>query len=38
MNAFWVACLSVGVPLAAIGLYSLQVRLEQWDHDRHAED
>jgi hypothetical protein len=33
-----VAGISICVPLAAIGLYSLQVRLEQWDHDRHAED
>lgn len=29
---------ALGVPLVAIGLYDLQVRLEQWDHDRHAED
>lgn len=38
MNAFWVVSISVCVPLAAIGLYNLQARLERWDHDRHAED
>jgi hypothetical protein len=38
MNAFLVVGISIVVPLAAIGLYSLQVRLERWDHDRHAED
>ena len=38
MNVFLVAGISICVPLAAIGLYSLQARLERWDHDRHAED
>lgn len=38
MNALLVVCISVSAPIAAIGLYSLQVRLEQWDYDRHAED
>jgi hypothetical protein len=38
VSALWVVGISICVPLAAIGLYSLQVRLEQWDHDRHAED
>lgn len=38
MNMLLVVGISICVPLAAIGLYSLQVRLEQWDHDRHAED
>ncbi len=38
MNPLVVAAISICVPLAAIGLYSLQLRLEQWDHDRHAED
>ena len=32
------ADLSVGAPLAALGLYDLQLRLERWDHNRHAED
>ena len=30
--------LLVGVPLAALGLYTLQNRLERWDQKRHAED
>lgn len=38
MSTFVVVCISICAPLAAIGLYSLQVRLERWDHDRHAED
>ena len=38
MNAALVLGISVCVPLAAIGLYTLQARLERWDHDRHAED
>jgi hypothetical protein len=38
MNALLMLCISVGTPLAAFGLYELQVRLEQWDYDRHADD
>jgi len=38
MNTALVLGISVCVPLAAIGLYTLQARLERWDHDRHAED
>jgi hypothetical protein len=38
MNALLVVCISITAPLTAVGLYSLQVRLEQWDYDRHAED
>ena len=38
MNALLVVCMSVSAPLAAVGLYNLQVHLERWDHDRHAED
>lgn len=38
MNMLLVAGISICVSLAAIGVYSLQLRLEQWDHDRHAED
>jgi hypothetical protein len=30
--------IGLGVALVAIGLYDLQTRLEQWDHDRHADD
>jgi hypothetical protein len=38
MNTLVVACISISAPLIAIGLYSLQTRLEKWDYDRHAED
>jgi hypothetical protein len=31
-------CASFGTALAALGLHDLQLRLERWDHDRHAED
>ncbi len=30
--------MSVGTPLAALGLYDLQARLERWDYNRHADD
>ena len=38
MNALLMLCLSLGTPLAALGVYELQTRLEQWDYERHAED
>jgi len=38
MSALLLMCVSVATPLAALGLYELQTRLERWDHDRHAED
>ena len=38
MNALMMICMSVGTPLAALGLYDLQARLEQGDHNRHADD
>jgi hypothetical protein len=38
MNAQLMIWMSVGTPLAALGLYDLQERLERWDHNRHAED
>ena len=38
MNAVLMICLSATAPLAAMGLYELQARLEQWDYNRHAED
>jgi len=31
-------CLSLGAPLAGLGLYELQAWLERWDHRRRAED
>jgi hypothetical protein len=38
MNALFVTCLSLAAPVAALGVYELQARLERWDYDRHAED
>ena len=38
MNALLMICMSIGAPLVALGLYDLQVRLEQWDYKRHAQD
>ena len=38
MNALMMICMSVGTPLAALGLYDLQTRLERWDYNRHADD
>jgi hypothetical protein len=31
-------CVSIGAPLAALGVYDLQTRLERWDYNRHVED
>ena len=38
MNALLMICMSVGTPLAALGLYDLQTRLERGEYNRHAED
>jgi hypothetical protein len=38
MNALLMMCMSVATPLAGLGLYELQARLERWDYNRHAED
>jgi hypothetical protein len=38
MSQVLVVCLSVGAPLAALGLYQLQASLERWDHRRHERD
>jgi hypothetical protein len=38
VNALMMLCMSVGTPLAALGLYDLQARLERWDYNRHADD
>jgi hypothetical protein len=38
MNPVLAVLLSVGGPLAAMGLVKLQARLEQWDQQRHAHD
>jgi hypothetical protein len=38
MNAVLLVCLLVGSPIAAFGLHELQMWLEQWDYNRHAQD
>jgi hypothetical protein len=38
MSPLLVVCLSVGAPLAGLGLLELQARLERWDYERRAED
>ena len=38
MNPLLVVCISIIAPLTVVGLYNLQVRLERWDYDRHADD
>jgi hypothetical protein len=38
LTALVLICVSLGTPLAALGLYDLQTWLEQWDHNRHADD
>ncbi|WP_267305545.1 DUF2189 domain-containing protein [Mycobacterium barrassiae] len=38
MHTLMVVGLSICAPLTAIGLYSLQRRLERWDYERHADD
>lgn len=38
MSPILVAVLSVGMPLAALGLYDLQESLERWEYERHADD
>lgn len=38
MSTLMVVCLSLGSPLAALGLHDLQASLERWAWQRHAED
>jgi hypothetical protein len=38
LSALLMICVSIGAPLAALGLYDLQKRLERWDYNRHLED
>jgi len=33
-----IVLMSVGLPLGAWGLHDLQVWLERWAYDRHAQD
>lgn len=38
MTAFLTAFIALLLTLEAIGVYSLQARLERWDHNRHLDD
>lgn len=38
MSSLLVVCLSLGLPLASVGLLEMQARLERWDQKRHADD
>lgn len=38
MDLLTVVVISVGSPLAGVGLLQLQARLERWDYERHVED
>jgi hypothetical protein len=38
VNVLVMVCIVAGAPFGAYGLYSLQLHLERWDHDRHAQD
>jgi hypothetical protein len=38
MSALLVAGLVAAAALVALAVYELQVRLEQWDYRKHAED
>ena len=38
MNALLMVLISISAPIAGLGLYDLQARLERWDQNRHAED
>jgi hypothetical protein len=38
VNPILVGIFSVASPLAAVGIFKLQARLERWDQQRHAED
>lgn len=38
MGILLVICLCGALLAGAFGIYELQVRLERWDRDRHAED
>jgi hypothetical protein len=38
MSALMLLCLTLGTPIAALGLHDLQASLERWDHERHAGD
>ena len=38
MNAIVAAGLAAGTTVMALVIHDLQVRLEQWDYRRHADD
>lgn len=38
MSPMLMVVLSAAAPVAGLGFFQLQARLERWDYDRHAED
>jgi hypothetical protein len=38
MNLLVVACIFAVVPVASLGLFEVQSRLEHWDERKHADD
>jgi hypothetical protein len=38
MSTFPIPFTAVLLTLEAVGVYSLQARLERWDHNRHLND
>jgi hypothetical protein len=38
MSAMVLVCGAFGLAFVALAVSALQAHLEQWDHDRHAED
>jgi len=38
MDTVLLICASLVTLLAALAVYNLQVRLERWDYERHAQD
>ncbi len=38
MNLLTVLVLTVGSPIAGVGLVQLQARLERWEYERHVEE
>ncbi len=38
MDLWTMLVLTVGSPIAGVGLVQLQARLERWEYERHAEE
>jgi hypothetical protein len=38
MTPLVIACLVVAAAITGAALHEAQLRLERWDHERHAED